>query len=79
MEKEGNHVGETEFFFGNKQLYLNLFENAGEAIFFLADSKVVDCNISARNLFGFGNKSDILGRNLLISVLIFRMTVKNPY
>lgn len=64
MEKEGNHVGETEFFFGNKQLYLNLFENAGEAIFFLADSKVVDCNISARNLFGFGNKSDILGRNL---------------
>jgi len=64
MEKEGNHVGEAEFFFSNKQLYLNLFENAGEAIFFLADSKVVDCNISARNLFGFGNKSDILGRNL---------------
>ena len=64
MEKEGNHVGETDFFFGNKQLYLNLFENAGEAIFFLSGLKVVDCNISARNLFGFSNKSDILGRNL---------------
>ena len=64
MEKDSNHVCETENFFGSKQLYLNLFENAGEAIFFLSGPKVVDCNISARKLFGFSNKSDILGCNL---------------
>ena len=64
MEKDSNHVCETEIFFGSKQLYLNLFENAGEAIFFLSGPKVVDCNISARKLFGFSNKSDILGCNL---------------
>lgn len=64
MEKNDNHVGETENFFGSKQLYLNLFENSGEAIFFIANSKVVDCNVSARNLFGFGAKSDILGYDI---------------
>ena len=64
MGKDENHICVAESFFSSRQLYLNLFENAVEAIFFLSGLKVVDCNISARNLFGFSNKSDILGRNL---------------
>lgn len=34
MKKNDNKVGITETFFGSKQLYLNLFENLGQAIFF---------------------------------------------
>lgn len=64
MEKNDNKVCITEAFFCTKQLYLNLFENSGQAIFFIANSKVIDCNASARNLFGFDLKSDILGCNI---------------
>lgn len=36
-----------ENLFPCRELYKNLFENAGEAIFFLKEAQIIDCNKAA--------------------------------
>ena len=64
MDKEDDGNGIIEGLFKSKELYRILFEDAGEAIIFASDTKIIDCNIAALTLFGFQTKSDILGKNL---------------
>jgi len=59
MDKEDEGSGIIEGLFKSKELYRILFENAGEAIIFTLDTKIIDCNIAARELFGLQQKSDL--------------------
>ena len=59
MDKDDEGNGIIEGLFKSKELYHILFENAGEAIVFTSDTKIIDCNIAALTLFGFRLKSDL--------------------
>lgn len=58
-EDEGNSI--IEDLFRSRELYRILFENATEVIIFASDTQIIDCNIEALSLFGFGTKSDMIG------------------
>jgi len=61
-EDEGNSI--IEDLFRSRELYRILFENATEVIIFASDTQIIDCNIEALSLFGFGTKLDMIGRFL---------------
>lgn len=64
MSSNMKDFGLIENLFKSQELYRILFEEANEAIAFLADTKVIDCNVAALALFGFASKSEIKGRYL---------------
>ena len=59
MDKEDEGIGIIEGLFKSKELYRILFKNAGEAIVFISETRIIDCNIAALALFGFRFKSDL--------------------
>ncbi|MDD2304558.1 MAG: PAS domain S-box protein [Prolixibacteraceae bacterium] len=61
-EDEGNSI--IEDLFRSRELYRILFENATEVFIFASDTQIIDCNIEALSLFGFGTKLDMIGRFL---------------
>ena len=61
-EDEGNSI--IEDLFRSRELYRILFENANEVIIFASNTQIIDCNIEALSLFGFGTKSYMIGRFL---------------
>jgi len=65
MDKEDEGNGIIEGLFKSKELYRILFENAGEAIVYTSDTKIIDCNKAALALFGFQLKSDLTNRSLV--------------
>ncbi|MBL7969272.1 MAG: PAS domain-containing sensor histidine kinase [Prolixibacteraceae bacterium] len=63
MKQQDIPQGFVESLFSNKGLYLVLFENATNPILFIDGIVVIDCNESARNLLGIGQKEKITGNN----------------
>jgi PAS domain S-box-containing protein len=61
MKQQNTPFGYIESLFSNKELYLILFKNATDAILFIENNSIVDCNESARTLFGVGEKEKITG------------------
>ncbi|MBV5314017.1 MAG: PAS domain-containing sensor histidine kinase [Prolixibacteraceae bacterium] len=63
MKQEDNIQNGIESLFSSEELYQILFENATDAIFFIAKSKVIDCNKNACSLLGIHFKEEICGKH----------------
>lgn len=64
MSGNPENISPIENLFNSKQLYQTLFEMAHEAIVFVRDSKIVDCNQASLKLFDVSSKSDLTGKDL---------------
>jgi PAS domain S-box-containing protein len=47
----------------SKNIYKTLFENAGDSIFIMEYTSIIDCNQMTLSVFGMDNKSDIIGHH----------------
>lgn len=64
MSGKPENINPIENLFNSPQLYQILFDKANEAIVFVSDSKIVDCNQASLKLFDFSSKSDLIGKNI---------------
>lgn len=64
MSGKPENINPIENLFNSRQLYQILFDKAHEAIVFVSDSKIVDCNQASLKLFDFSSKSDLIGKNI---------------
>lgn len=53
-----------ESLFKDRELYNIFFENADEAILFIEENRIIDCNSKAISLFGYQNKSQFIDQFL---------------
>lgn len=62
MEKEAVGTKYIKGLFKCRELYQILFENAGDAIFFIEESKIIDCNRAVLLMLGITSKNELIGR-----------------
>jgi len=53
MEKNGTEIKSLQNLFKSKELYQNLIENKGDALFFTQELHIIECNEAAVLMFGF--------------------------
>ena len=64
MKRTDEDKNYLENLFPCRELYKNLFENAGEAIFFLKEVLIIDCNKAAVKALKIDSKDKIIGQYL---------------
>jgi len=64
IASELNLIKKEELLDASEKKYKTLFETANDPIFFFKDMQIIDCNTKAPKIFGYQDKSEIIGKSV---------------